>query len=159
MIDPNVANAGLGLVAGLVAGGVMEAYQLAAAKPFGQDRPSGKPATERAADTAAEAATGHPVPPSARKPAGRLVHYATGALVGALYGAAAATWPPITAAFGLAYGVLLWLWLDLAVVPAAGWGKPAWKSDVAALAYGLTAHLVFGAALEGGRRLLATLVA
>lgn len=159
MVEPYLSNIGLGLVAGLVAAGVMEGYQAIAAKPFGQDKQSGKPATEKAADTAAEAVSGRPVPAGEGKPAGRLVHYATGALVGALYGGVATAWPPITSAFGIAYGVFLWLWLDLVVVPAAGWGKPAWQSGVAALGYGLTAHMVFGAALEGARRLLTALVA
>lgn len=142
----------LGGIAGLIAAGVMEAYQRAVAEPLGRDKQQGEPATERAAETVA----GN-LPERDRKPAGRLAHDATGVLVGAFYGGLTLIWPPIITAFGLFYGALLWLWLDLIVVPAAGWGKPAWKSDLVTLAYGLTAHLVFGATLEGARRILAAL--
>lgn len=154
MADPYLTAIGAGAIAGLIAGGVTEAYQAIAAKPFGQDKQPGEPATEQAAETVAGK-----LPESERKPAGRLVHYATGVLVGALYGGLTLIWPPIVTAFGLFYGVLLWLWLDLVVVPAAGWGKPVWKTGIATLAYGLTAHLVFGAVLEGARRLLTPLLA
>lgn len=154
MATATLIEAGIGMVAGLVASGVMEGYQALAAKPFGQDKSSEDPATVKAADTAAEATTGRPVPKPQRETVGRGVHYATGAVLGLLYGVLAVQWPPVTIGFGLAFGFAVWLWLDLVVVPGAGWGKPVWKSTAAALAYGLSAHLVFGAALEGSRRLL-----
>ena len=99
-------------------------------------------------------ATGQPLAPAVRKPAGSLIHYATGAALGIGYAGLVAAIPRANVGFGLPYGAAVALLLDDVAVPAFGWGEWPDMTDVAANAYTLSAHLVFGAVLEGGRRLV-----
>jgi uncharacterized membrane protein YagU involved in acid resistance len=147
----------LGIVAGLVASAVMEAYQALAATPFGQTG-AGDSSTVKFADKLSVALTGAPVTQKRRARAGRLVHYVTGIALGILYVMVAPHWPPITWGFGIAYGVAVAIVLDYVVVPALALGPPAWKTPLATHAYGLSAHIVFGAALEGARRIAGLLM-
>lgn len=144
--------AGVGLVAGVVASGVMNAYQSATASAFGQDEGNDDPATVKAADDASRAATGRPVTQRRRQAAGGLVHYATGAALGVGYGLLATAWPPATAAFGVAFGLATAIVLDDLVVPAFGWGPWPQATPLNTHLYSLTAHAVFGVTLEGVRR-------
>lgn len=148
----------IGLVGGLVAAAVMEAFQTLAAPLFGQDGGGGEGATTTAADAASTAATGKTVAKNRRTQAGRLVHYATGAALGLGYALLAATWPPAALGFGVVFGIAVALLLDDLVVPGFGFGPWPWQTPLATHAYGLSAHVVFGAALEGARRLGALLV-
>ncbi len=111
-----------------------------------------EPATVKAADQAARAATGRPLPEAAKKPAGQAVHYATGALLGGIYGALAEVFPVVTSGFGAAYGTVVNLVLDEAVVPALGLGPSPFEVPLKTHAYGAASHSVFGVALELGRR-------
>lgn len=149
---PLATAAAVGLIAGLIASGVMSAYQAAAASLFGQDQGAGEPATVKAADDASTAATGAPVTQRRRERAGSLVHYATGAALGLLYAMLVFYWPPAAALFGIVFGLAVALVLDDVLVPTFGWGPPPWKTPLNTHLYGLTAHIVFGAALEGARR-------
>jgi hypothetical protein len=142
----------LGVVAGLAASAVMEAYQALAAKPFGQTG-GGESSTVKLADKLSVASTGAPVAQRRRERAGRLVHYGTGVALGILYVLVAPHWAPITWGFGVGYGIAVAIMLDYVVVPALALGPPAWKTPLATHPYGLSAHIVFGAALEGARRL------
>ena len=146
----------LGVVAGVVASAVMEAYQALAAAPFGQSG-AGDSSTVKFADKLSVALTGAPVTQKRRERAGRLAHYATGIALGVLYVLVAPHWPPITWGFGINYGIAAAIVLDYVVVPALALGPPAWKTPLATHAYGLSAHIVFGAALEGARRIGALL--
>lgn len=146
--------AAVGLIAGLVASGVMSAYQAATASLFGQDDSGDDPANVKAASEAKEAATGAPLRgKTVRQRAGSAVHYATGAALGIGYALLVACWPPAACLFGVAYGIAVAIALDYILVPAFGWGPPAWKTPLNTHLYGLTAHAVFGAVLEGVRRL------
>lgn len=142
-----------GAASGVVAAAAMSLYQAATASAFGQDG-GGEPSNEKAADSAATLATGGPLTPATRKPAGSLVHYATGAALGIGYAGLVAAVPRAGAGFGLPYGAAAAVLLDDLAVPALGWGEWPDVTDVKANAYTLSAHLVFGAALEGGRRLV-----
>lgn len=144
--------ASVGIAAGLVASGVMTAYQAATASLFHQED-GGDPANVKAASDAKAAATGAPIrSKTARQRAGSAVHYATGAVLGLMYAILVLAWPPAACLFGVAYGVAVAVALDYIAVPAFGWGPPAWKTPLHTHLYGLTAHAVFGAALEGVRR-------
>lgn len=143
-----------GIAAGLIASAAMAAFQSVAAKPFGQDQSDDDPATVKAADKVAIATTGRQVPDAYRASAGQAVHYLTGAALGGLYGVLTEYRPGAAAGFGSVYGVATSLLLDEATVPAIGLGSAPWDTDAATHAYGATAHLVFGAALEGARSLL-----
>ena len=142
-----------GVVAGVAATAATSLYQAIAAGPFGQDGGDGDPANVKAAQDAAMATTGHPLPPAVKPAAGSAVHYATGIALGLGYVAAAARVPRVTAAYGVAFGLGVALVLDDLLVPAFGWGAWPTETPPATHAYGLTTHALFGAVLEGGRRL------
>ncbi|MES2754087.1 MAG: DUF1440 domain-containing protein [Pseudomonadota bacterium] len=142
-----------GLVAGLVASAVMSGYQAATAGLFGQDQSNDDPANVKAADDASKATTGKPVTQKRRQQAGSAVHYATGAALGIFYAVLVLYWPLAACLFGVAFGVAVAVVLDDLVVPAFGWGPWPWATPLNTHLYGLTAHAVFGAALEGVRRL------
>lgn len=148
-----------GALAGLAAGYVMERFQAwwsdAEAKAGGSaSDDSSEPSTVKAADRVSMAVTGHPVPPPRRDAAGEVVHYTTGAGVGAVYGALAEIAPATTFGFGAAYGAAVALGLDETIVPALGLGKGAGETPPSEHAYGLASHLVYGLALEGARRIV-----
>ncbi len=143
-----------GIAAGLAASVAMAAFQSLAAKPFGQDQSDDDPATVKAADKVAVAASGAPVPDAYRAQAGQAVHYLTGAAVGGLYGVLAEYRPGATTGFGSLYGIATSALLDETVVPVAGLGAAPWDAPAASHAYGAAAHLVYGTALEGARVLL-----
>jgi uncharacterized membrane protein YagU involved in acid resistance len=120
----------------------------------GADRDEEEPNTVKAADAVAEATVGEPVPEEYREPTGTAVHYGFGAFLGALYGAAVELRPETKAGFGTAYGAAVSLIADEGALPALGLAPP--PQEVAAEPHirGFVSHLVFGAALEGTRRLL-----
>jgi len=153
-----------GLVAGALAGAaasyVMERFQAAWSKAeektggAGGSGGSEEPATVKAADRVAVAATGNPVPPAYRDQAGEVVHYATGAGLGAVYGALSEILPGMTFGFGAAYGAAVAVGLDEGLVPKLGLGKQPAETPPSTHAYGLASHLVYGLTLEGVRRVV-----
>ena len=149
-----------GALAGLAASYLMEQFQAAWTKAeeagggSGAGGGAGDPATVKAADRVALAATGHPVPSEHREAAGEAVHYATGAGVGAVYGLLAEFAPRATFGLGAGYGAAVALGLDEIIVPALGLGKPATETPPSTHAYGLASHLVYGLTLEGVRRIV-----
>ena len=155
-----VKGAVAGVAAGLVASFVMNQFQslwsaMAEAGSGGDDEQSDEePATTKAADKAAEAVTGEPVPEPLRKYADPAVHYATGAMVGLVYGALAEVFPQVTKGGGAAYGGLVAVGLDEGVVPALGLAPPPTEVPPGKHMYGLSSHVVFGWALEASRRFL-----
>ena len=142
-----------GLAAGLVAALAMSLFQQASAHAFGQDGGDDDPATVKAAVSAKEAAVGRPVKPPRREAAGSGVHYATGAALGIAYAVLVLHWPPAATGFGVAFGIAVALVLDDLLVPAFGWGSWPWQTALATHGYSITSHIVFGAVLEGVRRL------
>lgn len=148
-----------GALAGVAASYVMERFQTAwmeAEQKAGGSAAIGEgdPATVRAADRVAVAATGGTVPADKREFAGELVHYSTGGGVGAVYGALAEIAPGPTFLLGAAYGGAVALGIDDALVPALGLAKPAKETPPSVHAYSLASHLVYGLTLEGARRIL-----
>lgn len=153
-----------GLVAGLAASVAMEAFQGAAGKAADagksdaekkqEQAQQGDPSTVKAADKAMVAVTGDEVPDPYRKPAGRAVHYVTGAVLGAIYGVITEYQPKAASGFGGAYGLATSLVLDEAAVPAAGLSEAPWKAPLSSHGLGLASHMVYGVALEGVRSLL-----
>ena len=134
----------------------MEAFQRAW-KSATDDDPTGtdKPATLKVADRICEAVYGRKVSEENQATAGAAVHYATGAVLGAAYGAVAQNSAEITTGHGTAFGAAISLVLDEIVVPAAGLhGKPT-AEPLSSHVFGLASHLVFGLCLETVRRTLA----
>ena len=155
-----------GIVGGLVASWAMERFQKALGKISeemggadgggGQQhrQPQSEPATYKAADAVSEAVTGEGVPREYKPAAGSVVHYAFGAAVGALYGAAAAKNRGITSWAGLPFGATVWLIADEIGVPLAGLSKAPTEYPISSHASALATHLVFGATTEAVRKLV-----
>jgi hypothetical protein len=125
------------------------------AKPNDADATiSDEPGTRKAASRLAEAATGEPLDESGKDVAGKLLHHAFGACVGALYGAAAVRLPALTSGGGIPFGATVWVTAAEAGLPMAGLARgPAAYPQERHLA-SLLSHLVYGATVEGVRRLL-----
>ena len=86
--------------------------------------------------------------------AGNVVHYAFGALVGAVYGAVAEIVPRATAAAGLPFGVAVWLGAHVIAVPALDLAEPPTRRPVDKEAEEFGLHLIYGMTTELVRRLL-----
>ena len=148
-----IEGAAIGAVAGLAASWVMSEFH-SAWKSADEADDGDEPNTVKAADAVAEATVGEPVPEAYREPTGKAVHYGFGAFLGALYGAAAELRPATTAGFGTAYGAAVSLVADEMAMSALGFTPPAAQVPASTHLRGFVSHLVFGAALEGARRLL-----
>jgi putative membrane protein len=85
--------------------------------------------------------------------AGSVVHYAFGAVVGAVYGAAAEI-PMVSRGFGLPFGAAVWLGAHVVAVPALGLAESPVRRPVAEEAEEFGLHLVYGSVTELVRRLL-----
>lgn len=144
-----------GIAAGLVASAAMAAFQSQAHKLLPEEGGDDDPATVKAADAAAEAVTGDPVPEPHREQAGTAVHYIVGGVLGGIYGVLAEYRPEARSGFGSAYGIATAALLDEAAVPAAGLAPAPDESSLASHAYGAASHLVYGWVLEGVRTLIA----
>ncbi len=149
--------AAAGIVAGLAASWVMNAYQARTASLFGLGDSDEDPATVRVADTVSEATVGAPIPRHRRDAAGDIVHYATGAGLGLVYAPLVWAWPGAATGFGTLFGVTVALVLDDLIVPEFGLGEWPWRTPASTHLYGISSHIVFGAVLEGGRRALVAL--
>lgn len=154
-----LTTAAIGAGAGLAASYAMAKYQALAAPLFGVDQDGGDSATVKAADSASESLTARPVPDQQRQAAGNLVHYATGAALGLGYALAARRWQPVSAGFGIAYGLAVAAVFDDVLVPLFGWGPWPHQAGLASQGYSVSAHAVYGVALEGSRRLAMTVAA
>ena len=158
-----------GAVGGLAGSWAMEQFQAALGRISedaggalgggGQQyrKPQSEPATYKAAETLAETIAGRDLPDDYKPAAGALVHYAFGAAVGAIYGAAAARTPDVTAWAGLPFGATVWLIADEMGVPLTGLSKPPTEYPLSDHASAFAAHLVYGVTTETVRRLVVRL--
>ena len=85
---------------------------------------------------------------------GPIVHYAFGALMGAIYGAAVEYAPAARAGFGTAFGSAVFTGADMIAVPALGLSGSSAGAPVSSLASPLSAHIVYGVTTEAVRRLV-----
>jgi len=143
--------AAVGAVAGLAGSAVMEIFQTYSAARF---QPSGSypPATEQAAQTAIRFTPGVRLRRGDRPAAGAAVHYVTGALTGAAYGAFAEVQPGVTRWRGLAFGLACATLIDQIAVPLAGFARPAWRYTLRTHLYAYASHAVFGVVTEAVRK-------
>ena len=112
-------------------------------------------ATMKAADAVVSAATGgRHLSLEAKQKGGPIVHYAFGALMGALYGMCAEYSPVARSGFGTAFGSALFAGADLWAVPALGLSGSSSDAPISSLATPFSAHIVYGATTEGVRRLI-----
>jgi uncharacterized membrane protein len=142
-----------GALAGLAGAAVMEIFQTYSAALF---RPSGSrpPATEQAAQRAARMSANARLRRADRHAGGTAVHYVTGALTGAAYGAFAEAQPGVTRWRGLAFGLACATLIDQIAVPLAGFARPAWRYTLRTHLYAYASHAVFGVVTEAVRKAL-----
>ncbi|MFL6259561.1 MAG: DUF1440 domain-containing protein [Thermoanaerobaculia bacterium] len=176
MHDPQAdlwKGAAAGLAAGLAATWVMTQFQELSGKlaePHKKEDPqhsakrgkeeSAQPkeqrddATVRAADKLSRGLFHHPLTKEEKKAAGPALHYGFGALTGAAYGVLAELAPGVTRGVGAPFGTAVWLGADEVAVPAFRLAGPPWEHPASVHARALAAHLVYGVATEGLRRLV-----
>ena len=145
-----------GLVGGLLAAGAMSvAHRILSDLDRKAEAPSPKP--EDPTVTVARAATGlagYTLAEHQKPRAGAAVHYAFGAVVGAVYGAVAEIAPIVTTAFGVPFGIGVWFGAHVVVIPAMGLSDPPTRQPVGKEAEEFGLHVVYGAVTEIVRRLL-----
>ena len=148
-------NISAGLLAGTLAG-LAAAWAMNAAQAAFPVKPAGNadPATERAARKLNRLFTGKKLAHSRKHPAGTIVHYAFGALLGALYGAATERYPRAAAGWGVPFGLAVTGIADEAIVPALGLGTPPWATPFTTHVYGAASHMLFGAVAEAVRKIV-----
>lgn len=153
----NVARGAIaGLVGGLLAAGAMSvAHRVLSDLDSKAEAPS--PKSEDPTIKVARAATslvGYTLAEHQKPRAGAAVHYAFGAVVGAIYGAVAEIAPIVTTAFGVPFGIGVWLGAHVIAVPAMGLSDPPTRQPVGKEAEEFGLHAVYGAVTEIVRRLL-----
>jgi uncharacterized membrane protein YagU involved in acid resistance len=84
----------------------------------------------------------------------RVIHYVFGAGLGVAYSGVAKRWPAATRGAGTLAGLAIYAGTHGSVLPALGVQRPPWRLAPAAVAWESVSHLLFGAALEAGRRVL-----
>lgn len=170
--------AAAGVVAGLVGSFVMTQFQTLVGKltegapeensQHSSDRGAGESAEDKGDDgddatvkAAARLSRGlfhHELDGEEKKVAGPAVHYAMGAVSGAVYGAAAELAPAVSWGVGLPFGAAVWLTADEVAVPALGLSEAPTEYPASVHAQALAAHLVYGLVtdlvLRGLRRVL-----
>jgi hypothetical protein len=112
-------------------------------------------ATMKAADAiVANVTGGRHLTREGKEAGGPIVHYAFGALIGAIYGGVAEYAPRISAGAGTSFGTALFAGADLYAVPALGLGQSSAGQPAAKLASPFIAHLVYGLTTDLVRRAL-----
>ena len=151
-----------GAAGGLAASWVMNQFQAAWSKAQAklendqrrshQRRSNGEDATMKAAGKIAHALLHRNLSLEEEKKLGPVIHYAFGAGMGAVYGAAVEIVPRAKFGAGLPYGAAVFLGADEVAVPTLGLSKPPKEYPASAHLYGLASHLVYGLSLEMARR-------
>lgn len=119
-----------------------------------QQREEQKPSTLKVAEVISIKVAHHRLTEREEKIAEPIVHYAFGTLMGAWYGVLSAITPVMTAGRGTAYGAVVWLGADEISLAALGVAKSPFEYPLSSHVSALSAHLVYGLALDAGRRVL-----
>jgi hypothetical protein len=85
---------------------------------------------------------------------GQLLHYTFGTTTGALYGVLADAIPALTTAWGVPFGLTVWLLADELATPALGLSQPPTHQDHVTHTYALVSHCIYGLTTECTRRLV-----
>jgi uncharacterized membrane protein YagU involved in acid resistance len=112
-------------------------------------------ATMKTADRVVEKVTGgQHLTYAQQKAGGPVVHYAFGALAGALYGGLAEYSTAVRSGFGTTFGSALFAGADLLAVPSLNLATPLKDTPAETLVAPFASHLVYGAATELVRRIV-----
>ena len=117
----------------------------------GQER---QDATMKTAEALSSAATGEHLSREEQERVAPGVHYAFGAMMGAVYGGLAEYMPGARSGFGTSFATALFAGADFIAVPALKLSRPATRQPASALAVPYAAHLVYGASTELVRRMV-----
>jgi uncharacterized membrane protein YagU involved in acid resistance len=117
-----------------------------------------EPATVKAAARVTRKVAGADLPEEVKPAAGETVHYATGATIGAVYGAVAELVPPARMFNGLAMGAVVWWTADNMFVPAQRLGTGPEQTPPSRHAYALASHLVYGFTTEFVRSIVRLII-
>jgi putative membrane protein len=142
-----------GMAGGVAASWAMNLFQSQFSKllpPMAQE--GGDDATVKTAAAIARSVAHHTLTDREKKVAGPVVHYAFGAVMGAVYGGVAEVMPAATKGWGLPFGTALWIGADEIAVPAFGLAGTEGETPPSIHAYALLSHLVYGLTAEGVRR-------
>lgn len=142
--------AGIGLLAGTAGAYAMDLFQAflgglssgggSRRENSGRQQASSEPATVKAADVIAGKILGRPLEQSEKEPAGQVMHYAMGAVTGAMYGVITDALPQAGIGAGLPLGAAVWAIADEGAVPALKLSKPICESPASSHVSALLSH-------------------
>jgi putative membrane protein len=156
-----------GAVGGLVASWTMNEFQKAWAAAEKQitsgkqgqqgDQKGGEDAedaTMKTADRISELLQSRHLTRDEKKKAGPVVHYAFGAIMGAVYGASVEVNPAANALAGIPFGAILFAAADEVALPVLGLSDKPAAYPLSTHLYGLVSHAVYGVTTETVRRMV-----
>jgi uncharacterized membrane protein YagU involved in acid resistance len=108
----------------------------------------------KTADRISEALQGRHLTKVEKKKAGPVVHYAFGALMGAVYGASVELNPAANALAGIPFGAILFAAADEVALPVLGLSDKPAAYPLSTHFYGLVSHAVYGVTTETVRRIV-----
>jgi putative membrane protein len=111
-------------------------------------------ATMKTADRISEALQGRHLTKDEKKKAGPVVHYAFGALMGAVYGASVEVNPAANALARIPFGAILFAAADEVALPALDLSDKPAAYPLSTHLYGLVSHAVYGVTTETVRRIV-----
>jgi putative membrane protein len=111
-------------------------------------------ATMKTADRISEVLRARHLTKAEKKKAGPAVHYAFGALMGAVYGASVEVNPAANALAGIPFGAILFAGADEVALPALGLSDKPAAYPLSTHLYGLVSHAVYGVTTETVRRIV-----
>jgi putative membrane protein len=111
-------------------------------------------ATMKTADRISEALRGRHLTREEKKTAGPVVHYAFGAIMGAVYGASVEVNPSANALAGIPFGAILFAAADEVALPVLGLSDKPAVYPLSTHLYGLVSHAVYGVTTETVRRMV-----
>jgi uncharacterized membrane protein YagU involved in acid resistance len=109
---------------------------------------------EKSGDDTEDATTRRHLTRAEKKKAGPVVHYAFGALMGAVYGASVEVNPSANALAGIPFGAILFAAADEVVLPVLGLSDKPAAYPLSTHVYGLVSHAVYGVTTETVRRIV-----
>jgi putative membrane protein len=143
-----------GAIGGLAGAALMGPLNEAAAKLVKLKTPRGEDATEKVANALATKVTGRKLSLSAKPKGGKIVHFAFGTGMGALYGLLAERFSPVTTGAGALFGMAVYAGAHGLAVPALDLAPSPLENAPAQEGTELASHLAYGLVTDAVRRLL-----
>jgi putative membrane protein len=146
-----------GVVGGLLGSYLMSKVHSVVQEAVSAPQPQGEDSTVKAASALSRLILRKDLTPKQKEMASPLIHYAFGASIGAVYGAAAEFTPAVSAGWGTLFGISVWLGAHVIAVPALGFSEPVTRYSMREGAPELAAHIVYGSTVEFVRRSVSAL--